>query len=205
MSYEKLILKNVRLSYHDFDPEASGKSKYQAEFLLSEDHPQLEEVTAFFYESLKNFRALDPIKKAKATWKYSPLVSGNSKNEERESAGKDRYDFLDGHFILKANSGIKIKPAFVDNLKNKVSDVGSVFYQGCYVNAILSVSPTAEMEIEIETGKQKMILCNRYLNAVMFAGHGSSIGSSGGGADLSVFETVSDIGTPEDSEDDMPF
>ena len=203
MSYEKLILKNVRLSYHDFDPEASGKSKYQAEFLLSEKHPQLEDVKAFFNKSLKNFRELSG--KSKATWKYAPLVSGNEKNDTRETEGKDRYDFLDGHFILKANSGLKIKPAFVDNLKNKVSDVGSVFYQGCYVNAILSVSPTAEMEIETETGKQKMILCNRYLNAVMFAGHGSSIGSSGGGADLSVFETVSDIGTPEDSEDDLPF
>lgn len=206
MNYQAVKLENVILDWPKFDPEVGGK--YEASFLIKKDSTQAEKLVKMFTDSLKNFRELSG--KPKATWKYPPLIDGDKKNQQREEDGKEAEEYLNGYYILKVgskNKAGKPGPLFIDNLKNRVTDTSTVFYRGCKVNAIIAIAPTTELSVDTETGPQKMILCTRYLNAVQFAGHGESLGTTGGFSDLSAFDTIEDIGSPSGAEgdDDIPF
>ena len=197
-----LKLSKVVLDFHSL-AEVGKNGVYEGTFLIHADHPQHATVKKFFGESLKRFRDLKGL--PKVTWKYAPIENGATKNENRETSGKEPYSHWgDDTLIIKGKS--KFPVTLLDNMKNKVD--GTPFYRGCLVNVVLNVTDTDEVTITTDSGKKEtMILCLIYLAGVMFAGHGERLSSGGGDADFSDFETVEDVGSPAGSEEDedLPF
>lgn len=149
----RITLKNVRIAYpHLFTKNSfqGVETGYDAWFLISKsDTENLKKIqTAIddFQKTLKSKVAVDKI-----CFKDGDL--------------QDK-DYSKGHWVLKAGSK-KERPITLDQYKKEITEDNNIIYSGCYVN----VSVDLWLQ-DNQYGKR----INSNLYAVMFAGHGDSIG-----------------------------
>lgn len=158
---EKIVLKNVRLSYeHLFRADAIGDSepKFSASWIIPKNHPQVKQLK----EALE--KALDEKfpgkRKPGAPWPsnmHSPLVDGDELADEHPE--------YQGSFVLK--TGSKSRPLVVDRKKHAVTEEDGIIYSGCFCNASLAAAG-----FEFEKLKKGVTV---YLNGVQFVCDGERL------------------------------
>lgn len=158
---EKIVLKNVRLSYeHIFRADAiadGAEPKYSASWIIPKNHPQVKELK----EAL--VKALDE----KFPGKRKP---GNPWPSNLHNPLKDGDEMADtnpeyaGCYVLKSSS--KIRPKVYDRRKNAITAEDEVIYSGCYCNASLAADG-------FDSPAKKGVTV--YLNGVQFFANGDRL------------------------------
>lgn len=180
---EKIVLKNVRLSYeHIFRADAiadGAEPKYSASWIIPKNHPQIKELK----EAL--VKALDE----KFPGKRKP---GNPWPSNLHNPLKDGDEMADtnpeyaGCYVLKSAS--KIRPKVYDRRKNPVTAEDELFYSGCFCNASLAADG-------FDSPAKKGVTV--YLNGVQFFEHGERLS----GFDAS--NDFEDLGDEDESYDGL--
>lgn len=174
---EKIVLKNVRLSYeHIFRPDAiaeGSEPKYSASWIIPKDHPQVKELKEALVKALDE--KFPGKRKPGSPWPsklHNPLKDGDEMADEHPEYA--------GCYVLKSAS--KIRPKVYDRRKNPVTAEDELFYSGCFCNASLAAAG-----FDAQANKGVTV----YLNGVQFVMDGDRLA----GADASNdFEELDDEG-----------
>lgn len=158
---EKIVLKNVRLSYeHIFkaDSIAGSDPKYTASWIIRKDDPQVKIVKEALVKALD---AKFPGKRKQGgPWPsslHNPLLDGDTVADEHPEYA--------GCYVLK--SGSKNRPKVYDRRKRLITAEDELIYSGCFCNASLAADG-------FDTPAKKGVTV--YLNGVQFFEHGERLG-----------------------------
>ena len=177
---EKIILKNVRLSYeHLFRASAvvdGTDPKFSATWIIPKNDPQVKAVKSAIVKALEE---KFPGKMKNGVW---PSVMHNPLKDGDEIA--DEHPEYEGGYILRSSS--KNRPLVMGRRKEQLTEEDGVIYSGCYCNVSLAA---AGFDAQAKKG------VTVYLNGVQFVRGGERLA----GADASNdFEEL-------DGEDDVEF
>jgi len=157
---EKIVLKNVRLSYeHIFKADSIGDSdpKFSATWIIPKDHPQIKAVKEAIIKALdEKF----PGKRKNGAWPngfHNPLKDG-------DELADDHPEYA-GCYILPASS--RNRPLIIGRRKEAIVEEDGVIYSGCYCNASLAAAG-----FEYEKIKKGVTI---YLNGVQFVQDGERL------------------------------
>lgn len=176
---EKIILKNVRLSYeHLFKPDAVGDSepRYSASWIIPKDHPQVKMVKEALAKALDE--KFPGKRKPNGPWPsnmHNPLIDGDELDDRPEYAGA---------YVLKSSS--KNRPKVFNRRKEPITAEDEVIYSGCYCVASLTAAG-----FEFEKLKKGVTV---YLNGVQFFKDGERL------AGYDATNDFDDLGDDEDGE-----
>ena len=179
-------LTNVRLSFPNLFKKDPKFGRFSANFLLTEDHPDLDKVRT----------AIARVAKAKWGDKAKAVMKGMQAKDAvclHDGDTKEQYEDYAGNYFVSAG-GAK-RPTVLDRDKTPLTEDDGRPYGGCYV--IASVGIWAQ---DNEYGKR----INAQLRGVQFYADGESFG---GGSTASKDE-FDDLGDPdvddglEDEDDD---
>ena len=184
---EKIILKNVRLSYeHIFRPSAiadDAQKKYSATAIIPKSEKA--QLTAVKAALLAAAESKFPGKiKPGAAWPSSlhcPLKDGDELADEHPEYA--------GAYILRASS--ERRPVVLDRRRAPVTEEDGIIYSGCYVNLSLAAAP-----FDVSAKKGVTV----YLNGVQFVKDGDRLAGHDATGD---FENLD--GDAELNEDDLPL
>lgn len=132
----EIILKNVRIAFAEglakqyVDPTTGKVGNYGASFLLSKDHPQLEQLSNAFVTEAKN----------KFGDKWELTYKGIKAKDKLPIHDGDlkTYTGYAGMYYVKA--GRKTRPLLVHQDPSQIIQFeDGVIYSGCYVNVKLSI------------------------------------------------------------------
>lgn len=158
---EKIVLKNVRLSYeHIFRADSIGDSdpKYSASWIIPKDHPQVKALKDAINKALDE--KFPGKRKPGGPWPsnmHSPLSDGDDQAEEHPEYA--------GCYVLKSSS--KNRPVVMGRKKEALAEEDGVIYSGCYCNASLAAAG-----FEFEKLKKGVTV---YLNGVQFLRDGDRL------------------------------
>lgn len=156
---ERIVLKNVRLSYpHLFRPESfDGQDpKYSCVLIITKDDAQVEKIKEAIYKAgaEKFGNKVKP-----GSWPSNlhwPLKDGDDK--------ADTNPEYEGCFFISPTS--KSPVVLLDRAKRKLTEEDDKLYPGCYVNASLTV---AAFDAAMKKG------VSVYLNGIQFFGDGDRL------------------------------
>lgn len=127
-------IKGARLSFHKlFKAEAfkpGDDEKFAGSFLIpkgSAQHKELEKACIAAME--EKFPG-----KGKTAW---ASIQGNRNKCTFQDGDTYEYDGYAGHIVIKAQS--TTRPTVIDRKRNPVTEADGVIYNGCYVNAKISL------------------------------------------------------------------
>lgn len=131
---EKIVLKNVRLSYeHIFKPDAitdGSEPKYSASWIIPKNDPQVKAIKDAIVKALdEKF----PGKRKGGVWPsnmHSPLKDGDELADTNPEYA--------GCYVLRSSS--KNRPKVYDRRKLPVSAEDELIYSGCYCNVSLAAA-----------------------------------------------------------------
>lgn len=176
---EKIILKNVRLSYeHLFHADKiagddTSTPKYSASWILPKDSPQVRLVRDALLKALDE--KFPGKRKSGAAWPsmmHNPLKDGDELSDQNPEYA--------GCYVLRSSS--RNRPIVMGRRKEALSEEDGVIYSGCYCNVSLAA---AGFDAQVKKG------VTVYLNGVQFVRDGERLA----GADASNdFEELSDEG-----------
>lgn len=175
---EKIVLKNVRLSYqHLFKADAiadGSEPKYSATWVIPKNHPQIKQVKEAIIKALdEKFPG-----KRKDKW---PTVMHNPLKDGDEMA--DEHPEYEGAYVLRSAS--KNRPVVMGRRKEQLVEEDGVIYSGCYCNASLAA---AGFDAQAKKG------VTIYLNGVQFLKDGER---------LAGFDCTNDFDELDDDADDL--
>jgi len=170
-------LKNVRLAFGDGLWEAKtvqgeGKPAFSCSFLLTPDHPQLEEIRDAMKAVAKEKWG------AKAQEVYG-LLSKQDRLALHDGDNKANYDGYPGNFFISARNAAR--PTVVNKDRSALTQSDGVVYSGCYVNAIVDF-----WAMDNKYGKR--LCCS--LSGVQFYADGDSFS----GATMATADDFDDLG-----------
>lgn len=178
---KKITLKNIRIAYPHLHTKGSydgaEHDKYQADFIIPKDHPQLKELTAEIKRQMEEAKSDNKKIAFEFRKDIQCLVDGDTLDK----------DYLEGAYRLRGKSK---NPVPLFNLYRKKVEDETLCASGDYVAAQFSFWTTHKMG--------GIVGCN--LLAVVHMAKGEPIG--GGGADLSAFD---DITVADDLDVEIPF
>lgn len=182
---EKIMLKNVRLSYeHLFHADRvagddSSTPKYSASWIIPKDSTQVKAVKEALAKALD---AKFPGKrKPGAPWPSSmhcPLKDGDEMADEHPE--------YEGAYVLRTSS--KSRPVVLGRRKEAITEEDGVIYSGCICNVSLAA---AGFDAQVKRG----VTC--YLNGVQFVRDGERLAGHDAAADFDSLEE------DEDGYDDL--
>lgn len=175
---EKIVLKNVRLSYeHIFhaDSIGDGDPKYSASWIIPKGHPQVKAVKEALAKALDE--KFPGRRKPGAPWPssfHSPLADGD--------ALADEHPEYAGSYVLKSSS--KNRPLVMGRRKEQLTEEDGVIYSGCYCNASLAAAG-----FEFEKLKKGVTV---YLNGVQFVRDGERLAGYDASGDFDELDDEAD-------------
>nr|DAY31265.1 MAG TPA: DNA helix destabilizing protein [Caudoviricetes sp.] len=175
---EKIVLKNVRLSYeHIFHADSIGDSdpKYSASWIIPKDHPQVKAVKEALTKALDE--KFPGKRKPGAPWPssfHSPLADGDELADEHPEYA--------GSYVLKSSS--KNRPLVMGRRKEQLTEEDGVIYSGCYCNASLAAAG-----FEFEKLKKGVTV---YLNGVQFVRDGERLAGYDASGDFDELDDEAD-------------
>lgn len=182
---EKIVLKNVRLSYeHIFKADSIGDSdpKYSASWIIPKNDPQVKTIKEALCKALDE--EFPGKRKPGAPWPssmHNPLSDGDEMADEHPEYA--------GCYVLKSSS--KNRPKVFDRRKLPITAEDELIYSGCYCNASLAA---AGFEAKSNSGAALNKGVTVYLNGVQFVKDGERLAGYDATND---FEELDD----EDGED----
>lgn len=158
---EKIVLKNVRLSYeHIFRPDAiaeGSEPKYSASWIIPKDHPQVPSIKAALVKALDE--KFPGKRKAGGPWPaklHNPLKDGDEMTDTNPEYA--------GCYVLKSSS--KNRPVVRNRRNVPLAEEDGVIYSGCYCNASLTAAG-----FDAQANKGVTV----YLNGVQFVADGERL------------------------------
>lgn len=158
---EKIVLKNVRLSYeHIFRPDAiaeGSEPKYSASWIIPKDHPQIPSIKAALVKVLDE--KFPGKRKPGGPWPaklHNPLKDGDEMADTNPEYA--------GCYVLKSSS--KNRPKVYDRRKNPITAEDEIIYSGCICNTSLTVA-----SFDAQANKGVTV----YLNGVQFVEDGERL------------------------------
>lgn len=160
---EKIVLKNVRLSYeHIFraDKVASDENstpKYSASWIIKKDDPQIKRVKEALIKALDE--RFPGKRKPGGPWPssmHNPLKDGDELADEHAEYA--------GCYVLRSSS--KNRPVVMGRKKEALTEEDGVIYSGCYCNVSLAA---AGFDANVKKG------VTVYLNGVQFLRDGERL------------------------------
>lgn len=177
---EKIVLKNVRLSYeHIFRASAvveGNEPKYSATWIIPKDSPQIRTIKEAIVKALDD---KFPGKRKNGVWPsamHNPLKDGDEMADEHPEYA--------GSYALRASS--KNRPLVMGRRKEMLAEEDGVIYSGCFCNASLAA---AGFDAQAKKG------VTVYLNGVQFVQDGERLAgfdASGDFEDLDSYEDGDD-------------
>ena len=137
-----------------------GKPAFSCSFLLTPDHPQLDEIRDAMKAVAKEKWG------AKAQEVYG-LLSKQDRLALHDGDNKANYDGYPGNFFISARNAAR--PTVVNKDRSALTQADGVVYSGCYVNAVIEVWAQ-----DNEHGKR----LNARLKSVQFFKDGEAFGAA---------------------------
>ena len=130
---EKIVLKNVRLSYeHIFRADAiadGSEPKYSASWIIPKDHPQVKSLKEALVKALD--AKFQGKRKPGGPWPsnlHNPLKDGDELADTNPEYA--------GCYVLRSAS--KMRPHVCGRRKEAITEEDGIIYSGCYCNASLA-------------------------------------------------------------------
>lgn len=160
---EKIVLKNVRLSYeHIFRADAvagddNSTPKFSASWIIPKDSPQIKTIKEALAKALDE--KFPGKRKPGGPWPssmHNPLKDGDEMADEHPE--------YEGCYVLRSSS--RNRPIVMGRRKEALTEDDGVIYSGCYCNASLAA---AGFDASVKKG------VTVYLNGVQFVKDGERL------------------------------
>lgn len=176
---EKIILKNVRLSYeHIFRADvvagdSNSEPRYSASWIIPKDSPQVKTIKEALAKALDE--KFPGKRKPGAPWPssmHNPLKDGDEMADEHPEYA--------GAYVLR--SGSKNRPIVMGRRKEAITEEDGIIYSGCFCNVSLAA---AGFDAQVKKG------VTVFLNGVQFVKDGDRLSGFDASND---FEELDDEG-----------